>query len=259
MRILIVEDEKKIAEFIKRGLKEENHAVDAAFDGLEGLRLAEENPYDLLILDVMLPGMDGLTLCAKLRAGGFTAPIMMLTAKDLVEDKVKGLDSGANDYLTKPFAFEELLARVRALLRKTPGQSSTKLKAGDLELDLMTHKALRGGKELSLSVKEFALLEFFVRHAGRALTRDEILRQVWGYDVFVTARSVDRCINTLRGKIEIDPEQPAFIKTLKSKHGFIINGGYGKIKGLTFRISNMGNENTATMRELIDAMDDVLG
>ena len=222
MRILIVEDEKKIAEFIKRGLKEENYAVDAAFDGLEGLRLAEENPYDLLILDVMLPGMDGLTLCAKLRAGGFTAPIMMLTAKDLVEDKVKGLDSGANDYLTKPFAFEELLARVRALLRKTPGQSSTKLKAGDLELDLMTHKALRGGKELSLSVKEFALLEYLLRNQGAIVTRTMISEHVWDINFDTATNVIDVYINYLRRKID-DDRSKKLIQTVRGK-GYILKG-----------------------------------
>ena len=220
MRILIVEDEKKIAEFIKRGLKEENYAVDAAFDGLEGLRMAEENPYDLVILDIMLPGMDGLTLCAKLRAKGFTSPIMMLTAKDLVEDKVKGLDSGANDYLTKPFAFEELLARVRALLRKTPDQPSTTLKTGDLDLDLLTHKAFRAGRELILSAKEFALLEYLVRNQGAIVTRTMISEHVWDINFDTATNVIDVYINYLRRKID-DGRAKKLIHTVRGK-GYIL-------------------------------------
>lgn len=202
MRILIVEDEKKIAGFIKRGLKEENYAVDAAFDGPEGLRLAEENPYDLAILDVMLPGMDGVTLTSRLRAKGFAAPIMMLTAKDLVGDKVKGLDAGANDYLTKPFAFEELLARIRALLRDRPAAPSTTLKAGDLELDLLTHKARRAGRELELSAKEFALLEYLVRNQGAIVTRTMISEHVWDINFDTATNVIDVYINYLRRKID---------------------------------------------------------
>ena len=202
MRILIVEDEKKIAEFIKRGLKEENYAVDAAFDGPEGLRLAEENPYDLAILDVMLPGMDGVTLTGKLRAKGFASPIMMLTAKDQVGDKVKGLDAGANDYLTKPFAFEELLARIRALLRGRPDAPSTTLTAGDLELDLLTHKARRAGRGLELSAKEFALLEYLVRNQGAIVTRTMISEHVWDINFDTSTNVIDVYINYLRRKID---------------------------------------------------------
>ena len=220
MRILIVEDEKKIADFIKRGLREENYAVDAALDGLEGLRMAEENPYDLVILDVMLPGMDGLTLCAKLREHGFAKPILMLTAKDLVEDKVKGLDSGANDYLAKPFAFEELLARIRALLRKTPDQPSTTLKAGDLELDLRTHKALRAGRELVLSVKEFALLEYLLRNQGAIVTRTMISEHVWDINFDTATNVIDVYINYLRRKID-DGRAKKLIHTVRGK-GYIL-------------------------------------
>jgi len=220
MRILIVEDEKKIAEFIRRGLKEEGYAADAAFDGPAGLLLAEENPYDLAILDVMLPGMDGVTLCRKLRAGGFAAPIMMLTAKDLVEDKVKGLDSGANDYLTKPFAFEELLARVRALLRKTPSQPSTTLKAGDLDLDLLAHKARRAGKELILSAKEFALLEYLMRNQGAIVTRTMISEHVWDINFDTATNVIDVYINYLRRKIDAGPSKK-LIHTVRGK-GYIL-------------------------------------
>ena len=222
MRILIVEDEKKIAGFIKRGLKEENYAVDAAFDGPEGLRMAEENPYDLVILDVMLPGMNGLALCAKLRARGFTTPIMMLTAKDLVEDKVRGLDSGANDYLTKPFAFEELLARVRALLRKTPDQPSTTLKADDLDLNLLTHKAFRAGRELVLSAKEFSLLEYLVRNQGAIVTRTMISEHVWDINFDTATNVIDVYINYLRRKID-DGRARKLIHTVRGK-GYILKG-----------------------------------
>ena len=222
MRILIVEDEKKIAGFIKRGRKEENYAVDAAFDGPEGLRMAEENPYDLVILDVMLPGMNGLALCAKLRARGFTTPIMMLTAKDLVEDKVRGLDSGANDYLTKPFAFEELLARVRALLRKTPDQPSTTLKADDLDLNLLTHKAFRAGRELVLSAKEFSLLEYLVRNQGAIVTRTMISEHVWDINFDTATNVIDVYINYLRRKID-DGRARKLIHTVRGK-GYILKG-----------------------------------
>lgn len=202
MRILIVEDEKKIAEFIKRGLKEENYAADVALTGPEGERLAEENPYDLLILDVMLPGVDGVTLTSRLRSRGFAGPILMLTAKDRVEDKVKGLDSGANDYLTKPFAFEELLARIRALLRKTPGQPSTVLKAADLEMDLLSHKVRRAGREIVLSAKEFALLEYLLRSAGGVVTRTMIAEHVWDINFDTDTNVIDVFINYLRKKID---------------------------------------------------------
>jgi len=220
MRILIVEDEKKIAGFIRRGLREENYVVDAAFDGLEGLRLAGENPYDLVILDIMLPGINGIELCARLRSQGFSSPIMMLTARDRVEDKVKGLDSGANDYLTKPFAFEELLARVRALLRKTPGQAATTLKAGDLELDLLAHKTSRAGKEIPLSAKEFALLEFLVRKAGTVVTRTMIAEHVWDINFDTNTNVIDVYINYLRKKIDAGAAKK-LIHTVRGK-GYIL-------------------------------------
>jgi heavy metal response regulator len=220
MRILIVEDEKKIAGFIRRGLREENYAVDAAFDGLEGLRLAGENPYDLVILDVMLPGMNGIELCARLRGRGFSSPIMMLTARDRVEDKVKGLDSGANDYLAKPFAFEELLARVRALLRKTPGQAATTLKAGNLELDLLAHKTSRAGKEIQLSAKESALLEFLIRKAGTVVTRTMIAEHVWDIHFDTDTNVIDVYINYLRKKIDAGAAKK-LIHTVRGK-GYIL-------------------------------------
>ncbi len=220
MRVLIAEDEKKIAEFIKRGLKEEGYAADLAPTGPDALRLAEENPYDLLLLDVMLPGLDGLAVCASLRASGFAAPILMLTAKDRVEDKVKGLDSGANDYLTKPFAFEELLARIRALLRSKPAEASTVLKAGGLELDLLAHKASLAGKELDLSAKEFSLLEYLVRNKGKIVTRTMIAEHVWDINFDTGTNVIDVYINYLRRKLEKKPSNK-IIQTVRGK-GYIL-------------------------------------
>ena len=202
MRILIAEDEKKIADFIRRGLKEEGYAADTANTGPDALRLAAENPYDLLLLDVMLPGLDGVEVCRRLRAEGLSAPIMMLTAKDRVEDKVKGLDSGANDYLTKPFAFEELLARVRALLRPRPAEAAALLKAGRIELDLPAHKARLAGKDLDLSAKEFSLLEYLVRNQGKTVTRTMIAEHVWDINFDTGTNVIDVYINYLRRKLD---------------------------------------------------------
>ena len=160
MRILVIEDEKKVADFMQQGLREEEYAVDVAYDGEQGHFLATTNEYDLILLDIMLPKIDGITLCRDLRKAKVTIPIMMLTVKNTVKDKVLGLDSGADDYLTKPFAFEELLARIRALLRKKDGQIPTKLQIGDLVLDLLTHKVTRANKEIVLTTKEYTLLEY---------------------------------------------------------------------------------------------------
>lgn len=216
MRILIAEDEKKIADFIRRGLKEEGYAADAAHTGPDALRLAAENPYDLLLLDVMLPGLDGVSVCERLRADGFAAPILMLTAKDRVEDKVRGLDSGANDYLTKPFAFEELLARVRALLRPRPAEAAALLKAGRLELDLPAHKARLAGKDLVLSAKEFSLLEYLVRNQGRTVTRTMIAEHVWDINFDTGTNVIDVHINHLRAKLE-KPPAGKVIHTVRGK------------------------------------------
>ncbi len=220
MRVLIAEDEKKIADFVKRGLKEEGYAADIAHTGPEALTLAEENPYDLLLLDVMLPGLDGLAVCSKLRASGFAAPILMLTAKDRVEDKVKGLDSGANDYLTKPFAFEELLARIRALLRAKPAESSSVLTAGDIEIDLAAHKARLGKGELDLSAKEFSLLEYLVRNKDKIVTRTMIAEHVWDINFDTGTNVIDVYINYLRRKLETSPSKKV-IQTIRGK-GYIL-------------------------------------
>ncbi|MBF0532523.1 MAG: response regulator transcription factor [Candidatus Omnitrophica bacterium] len=202
MRILLIEDEKKVAGFIKRGLKEENYAVDTAEDGEAGHFLATTNEYDLIVLDVMLPKMDGLTLCARLRREGHKAPILMLTARDSLADKVKGLDAGANDYLTKPFAFEEFLARVRALLRTRVQDETTKLRVADLTVDLVRHQVSRGGKDIELTPKEFALLEYMARHAGAVITRTMISEHVWDIHFDSLTNVIDVYVNYLRKKID---------------------------------------------------------
>ena len=202
MRILVIEDEVKIAQFIKRGLKEEGYAVDVANDGEEGHFLLSSNEYDAIILDLMLPKIDGLTLCRTLRKEGNQTPIIMLTAKDTVKDKVKGLDSGADDYLPKPFAFEELLARVRVLLRKKDSRVQTQLKVGDLSLDLLTHKVTRDEREIDLTVKEYALLEYLMRNAGNIVTRTMISEHVWDINFDTFTNVIDVYINYLRNKID---------------------------------------------------------
>ena len=202
MRILVVEDEKKIADFVKRGLREEGYAVDVAYDGKEGYLLASANDYDIIILDLMLPQMDGVTVCKKLREAKVKSPIIMLTAKDTVQDKVIGLDSGADDYVTKPFSFEELLARMRAVLRKEEARGATKLQAADLVLDLVAHKVARGGNEIELTTKEYALLEYLMRNAGTIVTRTMISEHVWDIDFDTFTNVIDVYINYLRNKID---------------------------------------------------------
>lgn len=202
MRILVIEDEAKIAQFIKRGLKEEGYAVDVANDGQEGHFLLSSNDYDAIILDLMLPKIDGLTLCRTLRKEGNQTPIIMLTAKDTVKDKVKGLDSGADDYLPKPFAFEELLARLRVLLRKRDSRVQTQLKVGNLSLDLLTHKVTRDEREIDLTVKEYALLEYLMRNAGNIVTRTMISEHVWDINFDTFTNVIDVYINYLRNKID---------------------------------------------------------
>jgi len=202
MRILVIEDEKKIADFIKRGLKEEGYAVDAAYDGAEGQFLAKTNSYDLILLDLMLPKIDGLTLCKSLKKEGITIPVIMLTAKDTVEDKVTGLDAGADDYITKPFVFEELLARVRAILRKKGSKEAAKLEVEGLKLDLITHRVTRQDKEIILTAKEYALLEYLMRNAGSIVTRTMISEHVWNADFDTFTNVIDVYINYLRNKID---------------------------------------------------------
>jgi len=202
MRILVVEDEKKLASFIRRGLKEKKYAVDVAQDGNEGLFLAEVNTYDLIILDVMLPQKDGISICRELRKKRNDVPILMLTARDDVEDKITGLDAGADDYLTKPFAFGELLARARALLRRKQDKKTTKLKIADLELDQLTHRVARAGKTIELTSTEYALLEYLMLNANEVVTRTMISEHVWNDDLDSFSNVINVYINYLRKKID---------------------------------------------------------
>ncbi len=207
MRILIVEDEKKVAGFIKKGMEEETYAVDVAYDGEEGLLLADTNQYDLIVLDLMLPKMGGLEVLTQLRDKRVNTPILLLTAKDSVEDKVTGLNKGADDYLTKPFAFSELLARVRSLLRRGQAETQTVLQVSDLTLDLISHKVNRNGEEIELTGKEYSLLEYFMRNVGKVLTRTMIAEHVWDYNFDTFTNVIDVYINHLRKKIDKSHEQ----------------------------------------------------
>lgn len=216
MRLLVVEDEHKIANSVKRGLEQENFAVDVAYDGNHGFDLASSEDYDAIILDLMLPGMDGVTICKKLRGEKNHTPILMLTAKGGLDDKVNGLNSGADDYLIKPFAFEELLARVRALTRRPQNVIDNKLKVGDLELDNVAFVVKRAGKTINLSKKEFALIEYLMRSAGKIVNKDAIIAHVWDYDADVLPNTVEVYIGYLRKKIDTAfPESKPIIHTIR--------------------------------------------
>ncbi len=216
MRILLVEDEIKIANFVVRGLKEEDYVVDVANDGERASFLAEVNPYDLIILDIMLPHKDGITICRELRKKKISTPILMLTAKDRVRDKVLGLNSGADDYLSKPFDFEELSARISALLRRNRADKTGILKIDDLELDQFRHKVKRAGKEIQLSSKEFALLEYLMLNVNHVVTRTTISEHVWHEDFDSFTNVIDVYINFLRNKIDKDFKKP-LIHTIHGK------------------------------------------
>jgi len=222
MRILLVEDEKKIAAYIARGLKEKSYAVDVSHDGEDGVYRAEINPYDLIILDVMLPGRDGIAICRELRNKEIDVPILMLTARDGLDDKIKGLDSGADDYLTKPFAFSELLARIRALLRRQRADKSCLLRIADLELDQLAHRVRRRGEEIQLTSTEYALLEYLLLNANQVVTRTMISEHVWheGFDSFTNI--IDVYINYLRNKID-KPYEKKLIQTVHGA-GYILKG-----------------------------------
>ena len=220
MRILIVEDEKKVADFIKRGLREEGYAADVALDGEAGHFQATTNDYDVIILDLLLPKLDGLALCQRLRTEKISTPILMLTAKDAIQDKVKGLDAGANDYLTKPFAFAELLARIRALLRRHEQTPPMRLQKADLILDLVTHKVSRAGQEIVLTNKEYALLEYFMRNAGVVITRTMISEHVWDIHFDTFTNVIDVYINRLRQKIDSGHKKP-LIHTIRGR-GYLL-------------------------------------
>ncbi len=203
MRILLVEDEQSVAAFIKKGLAEEFYTVDTAEDGNLGLSMAANNVYDLIILDIMLPGMDGLKLCRTLREKGIKTPILMLTALDSVDSKVTGLESGADDYLAKPFAFSELLARIKALLRRKSDLTS-EFSIDNLRMDLLSRRVFRGDNEIILSPKEFSILEYLLRNKGRVLSRTQIIENVWGYNYDPNTNIVDVHIKYLREKIDKD-------------------------------------------------------
>jgi two-component system, OmpR family, response regulator MprA len=202
-RILVIEDEERIRQFLARGLTYEGYRLDTAADGRVGLDMARDNPPDLVILDVMLPGMDGLEVCRRLRAAG-DVPILMLTAKESIEDRVAGLDAGADDYLVKPFAFDELLARVRALLRRAQPTQPQIYRFNDLELDTGTRQGRRGGRTFDLTAKEYELLELFMRNPRQVLTRDVIFDRVWGYDFGGESNIIEVYVRYLRQKTEAD-------------------------------------------------------
>ncbi len=204
MRILVVEDEHRIAAFLKRGLVEEGYAVDVAYDGDEALDWHAVAPYDLILLDVLLPGQSGIEVCRALRRRGVHTPILMLTARDAIEDRVTGLDAGADDYLTKPFAFSELLARIRALLRREPGTRSLVLQIADLTLDPAMHVVTRAGTIITLANKEYQILEYMMRNENRALTRMMIAEHVWDYEFDNASNVIDVHIRALRRKLDDD-------------------------------------------------------
>ena len=208
MRILVVEDDRKVARFVRQGLSEEGHAVEIAKDGSEALAFAFTEPtYDLIVLDVMLPGQDGFGVLKTLRAHKVAVPVLMLTARDSVTDKVAGLDLGADDYLTKPFAFEEFLARVRALLRRRDTDRAPLLRLDDLTVDPETRRVMRGDRRIELTARQYALLEYFLRNAGRVLTRPMIAQHVWGLAFDAESNVIDVYVGCLRRKIERDRER----------------------------------------------------
>lgn len=216
MRILIIEDEHKIAGALRRGLEQESYAVDVAYDGTEGRGFALTEEYDVIVLDRMLPGaIDGIGLCKTIRERSIHTPILMLTAKDAVSDRVEGLNAGADDYLVKPFAFEELLARLRALMRRPAEALGTQLQAADLTLDPSNREVRRGGTPVQLSATEYALLEYLMRHTGRVLSKDAIIAHVWDYDADVLPNTVEVYIGYLRTKVDKPFDGPALIQTVR--------------------------------------------
>lgn len=214
MRVLLVEDEAKMLAFLKQGLEEQRYAVDSADNGLDGLHWALNFAYDVIVLDVMLPGMNGLDICRELRNRHIITPVLMLTARDTVDDRVAGLDCGADDYLVKPFAFRELLARVRALSRRDSYQRATTLTVGDLLLDTVTHTAKRGDTTIELTTKEYALLEFLMLHPNQVLSRTVIAEHLWSYDYAPDSNVVDVYIRYLRKKIDDDYDEK-YIRTIR--------------------------------------------
>jgi heavy metal response regulator len=214
MRLLVVEDEKKVASFMKRGLEEEGYAVDVAADGEAGLALGLERVHDVIILDIRLPKLDGLQVLQALRQDKVMTPVLLLTVRATIEDKVLGLDAGADDYLTKPFAFQELVARVRALLRRRMAADPAVLQVADLILDPARRTVSRGGEKIELTPREFALLDYFMRHPGRVLTRTMIAEHVWDYAFDTSTNVIDVYVNYLRRKIDADRE-PKLLHTVR--------------------------------------------
>jgi two-component system OmpR family response regulator len=214
MRVLVVEDEKKVAAAVKRGLEAEGFAVDVALDGVDGLWMATEHSYDVIVLDIMLPGKNGYKVCEELREAGNWAPVLMLTAKDGELDEAEALDTGADDYLTKPFSFVVLVARVRALLRRVTHSAPTPVEAGDLRLDSARHRCWRGETEITLTAREFAVLEYLVRRAGEVVPKSEILEGVWDYDFDGDPNIVEVYIRHLRRKID-EPFDRHAIETIR--------------------------------------------
>lgn len=216
MKILVVEDEKLIANSIKKGLEQERFAVDVSYDGLEGYDLASTEDYDMIILDRMLPALDGVTFCKNLRKENKSTPILMLTARGSVGDRVTGLDAGADDYLVKPFSFEELLARVRALARRPKDVTHEVLKVQDLTLNTRTFDVMRGNKSIKLSSKEFALLEFLMRNNGQIVSKDKIISHVWDYNAEILPNTVEVYMKNLRSKIDVPfPDKKNLIQTVR--------------------------------------------
>lgn len=225
MRILLVEDEARVAGFLARGLREQAYAVDRAADGEEAVYLASVNEYDLIVLDVMLPKKDGYAVCRELRAGGLRAPILMLTARDAVDDRVAGLDAGADDYLVKPFDFKELLARLRALLRRSGPPRPSVAQVADLTLDTASHAVERGGRRVSLTAKEYALLEFLMLHEGRVVGREQIAQHVWDDAFDPLSNVIDVYVKRLRAKVDAG-FRPRLIHTRRGE-GYMLSAEPG--------------------------------
>jgi two-component system, OmpR family, copper resistance phosphate regulon response regulator CusR len=223
MRVLLIEDKKKTAAFLAKGLAEDDLAVEIAPDGEAGLALARTGKYDLLIVDVMLPKKDGWAVVSELRSSGMTTPILFLTARDSVRDRVKGLELGGDDYLVKPFAFSEFLARVHSLLRRAPAKTDEVLRIRDLEIDTRRHKATRGGQALNLTAKEFLLLAHLVRSASQVVSRNEIAEQVWDINFATNTNVVDVMVRRLRAKVD-DPFELKLIRTVRGA-GYVLKAG----------------------------------
>jgi heavy metal response regulator len=220
--MLIVEDEKSLAEAIKKGLEEEDYAVDVAYNGEDGLFMAENEPSDLIILDIMLPIIDGMTILKKIRKAGVKTPVLMLTAKDAITDRVSGLDSGADDYLTKPFHFEELLARIRVLLRRDSEGKTSAIPIGDLLINMASHEVKRGGKEILLSAKEYTLLELLAINRNKVLSRTYISEHIYDYDFDLDSNVIDVFVNRIRNKIDRGSETK-LIHTVRGA-GYMLKG-----------------------------------